>query len=69
MGAATTPSPTTATAYQGAYQDSHGTPEEPHVGAIRELAANGLTKLGHHGPMTAMGVPAIASRRGTTSRS
>ena len=50
------PQPYDRTAYQGAYQDVHGAPEEPHVAAIRELAANGLTKLGHHGPMTAMGV-------------
>jgi len=42
--------------YQGAYQDPHGAPEEPHVGLIRELAGNGLKKLGHHGPVSAMGV-------------
>ncbi len=51
------PQPYDRTAYQGAYQDVHGAPEEPHVAAIRELAANGLTQVGHHGPMTAMGVP------------
>jgi glutamate synthase domain-containing protein 2/CDGSH-type Zn-finger protein len=34
-----------------------GTPEEPHVEFIHELARDGLTKLGHHGPMAAMGVP------------
>ena len=33
------------------------TPEEPSVALIHELARNGLTKLGHHGPMDAMGVP------------
>ena len=33
------------------------TPEEPHVAFIHQLAREGLTKLGHHGPMTAMGVP------------
>lgn len=43
--------------YQGAYQDPHGTPLEPHVGLIRELAAHGLARTGHHGPMAAMGVP------------
>ncbi len=32
------------------------TPEEPHVALIHQLAREGLTKLGHHGPMTAMGV-------------
>lgn len=43
-------------AYQGLYQDHTGTKDEPHVGFIQELAANGLSKLGHHGPMGAMGV-------------
>ncbi|MEM7358681.1 MAG: glutamate synthase-related protein [Pseudomonadota bacterium] len=43
-------------AYQGLYQDHTGTADEPHVGLIQELAANGLSKLGHHGPMAAMGV-------------
>ncbi|MFQ3244157.1 MAG: glutamate synthase domain-containing protein 2/nitrite reductase [Chitinophagales bacterium] len=43
-------------AYQGLYQDHTGTVDEPHVGLIQELAANGLSKLGHHGPMGAMGV-------------
>ena len=33
------------------------TPEEPHVKTIHELAQNGLSKVGHHGPMGAMGVP------------
>ena len=31
--------------------------EEPFVMYIHELAANGLTKTGHHGPLGAMGVP------------
>jgi glutamate synthase domain-containing protein 2 len=44
-------------AYQGAYQDVHGTPEEPHVNAIREFASHGLDKTGAHGPVAAMGVP------------
>lgn len=43
--------------YQGVYQDIHGDPVEPHVGEIRELAANGLSQTGHHGPVGAMGVP------------
>ncbi|MDH4117687.1 MAG: glutamate synthase-related protein [Acidimicrobiia bacterium] len=51
------PQPWNRSAYQGAYQDPHGTPEEPHVGLIRELASNGLSKIGHHGPLAAMGVP------------
>jgi len=33
------------------------TPEEPTVAFIHQLAAEGLIKLGHHGPMTSMGVP------------
>ena len=33
------------------------TPEEPTVAYIHELASNGLSKLGHHGEMGAMGVP------------
>ena len=33
------------------------TPEEPTVAYIHELAKNGLSKIGHHGPMTSMGVP------------
>ena len=32
-------------------------PVEPYVEFIQELAKNGLSKLGHHGPMGAMGVP------------
>ncbi len=33
------------------------TPEEPTVVFIHQLAKEGLSKLGHHGPMTSMGVP------------
>jgi len=33
------------------------TPEEPTVAMIHQLARDGLDKLGHHGPMAAMGVP------------
>ncbi|MBT6627709.1 MAG: glutamate synthase, partial [Gemmatimonadetes bacterium] len=33
------------------------TPEEPHVKAIHDLARDGLSKVGHHGQMGAMGVP------------
>lgn len=51
------PQPFDRSAYQGAYQDPHGAPEEPHVNFIRELASNGLSKTGHHGPASAMGVP------------
>jgi glutamate synthase domain-containing protein 2 len=43
--------------YQGLYADLHGTPEEPHVNFIQQLARDGLSKVGHHGPAAAMGVP------------
>jgi glutamate synthase domain-containing protein 2 len=33
------------------------TPEEPTVAFIHQLAKEGLSKMGHHGPMTSMGVP------------
>ena len=33
------------------------TPEEPTVAFIHDLARDGLSKVGHHGPMTSMGVP------------
>ena len=51
------PQPYDRDAYQGAFQDhSKGSPAEPHVKLIRELAGNGLEKVGHHGPVAAMGV-------------
>ncbi len=43
--------------YLGLYADVHGTPEEPHNHYIQELARNGLEKVGHHGVVSAMGVP------------
>lgn len=43
--------------YQGLYADSSSAPEEPHNKFILELARNGLSKFGHHGPTAAMGVP------------
>ncbi len=51
------PQPFDRTDYQGTYQDPHGTDDEPNVGYIRQLAASGLSEVGHHGPMGAMGVP------------
>ena len=51
------PQPYDRTAYQGAYLDPHGDAAEPHVGLIRRLANEGLEYLGHHGPVTSMGVP------------
>ena len=51
------PQPYNRDAYQGLYQDHHGISIEPHVKLIRKLADEGLTKMGHHGPSAAMGVP------------
>jgi len=51
------PQPYDREAYQGLYADLQGTPEEPHVGTIHELAAHGLDRLGPHGKVAAMGVP------------
>ncbi len=51
------PQPFQRDAYQGLYQDPSGTPDEPHVKFIRKLAAEGLSKVGRHGPSAAMGVP------------
>ena len=36
---------------------AHATKEEPTVEFIHQLARDGLSKMGHHGPMTSMGVP------------
>jgi glutamate synthase domain-containing protein 2/nitrite reductase/ring-hydroxylating ferredoxin subunit len=52
------PQPFDRSSYQGAYQDPTGTAAEPHVRLIRQLADSGLEKVGHHGPVAAMGVPA-----------
>ncbi len=51
------PQPFQRDSYQGLHQDHHGIPIEPHVKFIRKLANEGLTKMGHHGPSAAMGVP------------
>ena len=51
------PQPYNRDAYQGAYQDPTGTVDEPYVKLIRKLANDGLSKVGHHGPASAMGVP------------
>jgi glutamate synthase domain-containing protein 2 len=51
------PQPYYRNSYQGAYQDPVGTTAEPHVKLIRKLAGEGLSKMGHHGPSAAMGVP------------
>ncbi len=51
------PQPYDREAYLGLYQDIHGTPDEPHNAYIRQLARDGLSKSGHHGRVSAMGVP------------
>ena len=51
------PQPFDPDVYQGYYRDPHMAPEEPFVAYIHELAANGLSKTGMHGPVGAMGVP------------
>jgi glutamate synthase domain-containing protein 2 len=51
------PQPYNRHEYLGLYQDVHGAEEEPHNKYIQQLAREGLTKLGHHGPTSAMGVP------------
>jgi len=51
------PQPYDRHAYQGLYKDIHGGPEEPHTGYIQQLAEYGLSKVGHHGRIGAMGVP------------
>jgi len=50
------PQPYQRDQYQGLYADTHGTPAEPHVKLIQQLAAGGLEKIGEHGPVSAMGV-------------
>ena len=51
------PQPYQRDQYLGLYVDTRGIADEPHTGFIQELAKNGLSKLGHHGRMAAMGVP------------
>ncbi len=51
------PQPYDRDAYLGLYQDIHGAPEESHNRYIQQLARNGLKNFGHHGKVSAMGVP------------
>ncbi len=51
------PQPYDRSAYLGEFADVHGSPEETKVSVIQNLAKNGLTKTGSHGPAGAMGVP------------
>lgn len=50
------PQPYEREQYQGLYKDLHGGNEEPHYKYIQHLAEHGLSKLGHHGRVSAMGV-------------
>ena len=50
------PQPYDRRTYLGLYQDPHGTPDEDKNGYIQRLAREGLSKLGHHGAVSAMGV-------------
>jgi len=51
------PQPYQRDAYLGLYADVHGTPEEPYTRHIATLASKGAAGIGHHGPVSAMGVP------------
>lgn len=51
------PQPYNRDAYLGLYADIHGGPEEPDNGYVQHLAKNGLKSWGHHGKVSAMGVP------------
>ena len=50
------PQPFDRDAYLGTYADTHPEDTEPYTGYIKELARNGLKKLGHHGFSASMGV-------------
>ena len=51
------PQPFQRDQYLGLYADTHGTPEEPFNRHIQTLAKGGIEGVGHHGPVSAMGVP------------
>jgi glutamate synthase domain-containing protein 2/nitrite reductase/ring-hydroxylating ferredoxin subunit len=51
------PQPFDRDAYLGLYADTHPEPAEPHNHYIQELARKGPEGIGHHGPVSAMGVP------------
>ncbi len=51
------PQPFNRDDYQGLYADTHPESEEPFVGLIQGYARDGLSKTGHHGVVSAMGVP------------
>ncbi|MEZ4402868.1 MAG: glutamate synthase-related protein [Kofleriaceae bacterium] len=58
--AAAHPQPYRREQYLGQYADVHGTPEEAPNRYIQQLARDGLSRLGHHGVVSAMGVPRTA---------
>lgn len=43
--------------YEWHYENPHNGPDEDLVGEIHDLALHGLSRTGHHGPVSAMGVP------------
>ncbi len=51
------PQPYDRDAYLGLYEDVHGGDAEPYNARTRRLAVMGPEKTGHHGPVSAMGVP------------
>ena len=51
------PQPYERDQYLGLYADVHGTPVEPHNKYVQHLSRNGLETWGHHGKVSAMGVP------------
>jgi glutamate synthase domain-containing protein 2 len=51
------PQPYQRDEYLGLYADIHSTPEEPNNHHIQQLARHGLERVGHHGAVSAMGVP------------
>ncbi len=58
-GALKNPQPFDRDAYLGQYADTaHGTEEEPYNALVQGYARDGLSKTGHHGLVSAMGVPA-----------
>ena len=50
------PQPFNRDEYLGDYADTHPEETEPYTGYIKELAKNGLKKIGHHGFSASMGV-------------
>ncbi|WP_341225061.1 glutamate synthase-related protein [uncultured Arcticibacterium sp.] len=50
------PQPFNRDAYLGEFADTHPENTEPYTGYTKDLAKNGLSKHGHHGPSASMGV-------------